>query len=155
MWYDDILKKVSSPETLRLRSLSVRVITQGMYDDGARLAIRARTTGEDHVVDALLQQDAQVAVLLLGVLGGRTDERGQPPCEQGGLNGVGELGEEGVAHVGHEEGDDVGVRGPQRAGPGVDGVAEPGGGGRDPRSKSMKHTTLPGRMKMLPGCGSA
>ena len=36
MWYDDILEEVSSPETLRLRSLSVRAITQGMYDDGAR-----------------------------------------------------------------------------------------------------------------------
>ena len=44
MWYDDILEEVSSPETLRLRSLSVRAITQGMYDDGARLAMRARTT---------------------------------------------------------------------------------------------------------------
>ena len=43
MWYDDILEEVSSPETLRLRSLSVRAITQGMYDDGARLAMRART----------------------------------------------------------------------------------------------------------------
>ena len=42
MWYDDILEEVSSPETLRLRSLSVRAITQGMYDDGARLAMRAR-----------------------------------------------------------------------------------------------------------------
>ena len=44
MWYDDILEEVSSPETLRLRSLSMRAITQGMYDDGARLAMRARTT---------------------------------------------------------------------------------------------------------------
>ena len=42
MWYDDILEEVSSPETLRLRSLSMRAITQGMYDDGARLAMRAR-----------------------------------------------------------------------------------------------------------------
>ena len=32
--------------------------------------------GEDHAVDALLQQDAQVAVLLLGVPEDRTDERG-------------------------------------------------------------------------------
>ena len=80
-------------------------------DEGVQPRSGVSLRGEDHAVDALLQQDAQVAVLLLGVLGGRADERRQPPCEQGGLDGVGELGEEGVAHVRHQEGDDVGARG--------------------------------------------
>ena len=43
MRYDDLLEEVSDPETMRLRSLSLRAIAQGMYDDGARLAMRART----------------------------------------------------------------------------------------------------------------
>ena len=42
MWYDDLLEEVSDPETKRLRSLAVRAINQGMYDDGANLAVRAR-----------------------------------------------------------------------------------------------------------------
>ena len=42
MRYDDLLEEVSDPETMRLRSLSLRAIAQGMYDDGARLAMRAR-----------------------------------------------------------------------------------------------------------------
>ena len=43
MRYDDPPEEASDPKATRLRSLSIRAITQGMYDDGARLAMRART----------------------------------------------------------------------------------------------------------------
>jgi len=42
MRYDDPPEEASDPKATRLRSLSIRAITQGMYDDGARLAMRAR-----------------------------------------------------------------------------------------------------------------
>ena len=42
MRYDTPPEEASDPKATRLRSLSIRAITQGMYDDGARLAMRAR-----------------------------------------------------------------------------------------------------------------
>lgn len=42
MKYIALPTDISNPETDRLRALAVRAIKQGMYDDGARLAMRAR-----------------------------------------------------------------------------------------------------------------
>jgi hypothetical protein len=75
--------------------------------------------GDDDAVDAARDEGVEVAVLLLAVLVGVAEQGDVAELEQRLLDGVGEVGEERVADVRHEQADRVGAGRAQRAGLGV------------------------------------
>jgi hypothetical protein len=86
---------------------------------------------DEQAVDALRGEGPQVGGLLGGVLVGVGEEHGVAAPLRHALGGVGELGEERVADVGHEEAEHVGAGAAQRPGGPVRDVVELLRRGRD------------------------
>ena len=90
-------------------------------------AARAAALRRQHdAVDTLVQKCFEVPVLLLDVLVGVAEQRDVVGGECGLLCGVGDVGEERVTHIGHQEADRLCTGQPERARLHVGSVSERG-----------------------------
>ena len=112
----------SKPSTVR----STNTTGIWLVDQRVEAARAAALRREHDAVDALVQERLEVTVLLLDVLVGVAEQRDVVGGECGLLCGVGDVGEERVTHVGHQQADRLCAGQPQRARLHVGSVSERG-----------------------------